>query len=166
MHASLSIIIYLLHTWMYIFFSPPPRTGKLCSMLLCSGDDVGSCSRQVIEASGMCREDIEAIGRQQGLVMDGLGEHLPSVPGGTLRRTNNKGLFATIRQAGNRAHARFEFWRKRNRRQGGGAAIPDPAADPAVGGVLQSIRRFWGGAAKPTGRGTRKVAVAPAARPF
>lgn len=122
----------------------------------------------------MCREDIEAIGRRQGLMMDGLAEHLPSVPGGTLNRGATKGLFATMRQAGNRAHARFEFWRNRNRRPGGrGEAQPVPAGTMGgVSGVLQSIKRFWGaGAGGTTGGGptrgrTNKVAVAPVARPF
>ena len=125
---------------------------------------------QVIEGSGMTREEIEAIGRQQGILTEGLG-------GAAGRQTTTMrrdpagtgalgGLFRTIREAGARANARYEFWRKRER--GSASTKGTTLKTGGIGVLFKSIRNFWGGAGgqrgggPPTGRSTRKIAVAPA----
>eukprot|EP00951_Prasinocladus_malaysianus_P031928 scaffold308684_cov42-Prasinocladus_malaysianus.AAC.1 len=95
---------------------------------------------------------MEEVGRRHGIRMSE-SMRRPNDGRPTLGRPGKTsgvgGLFRTIREAGARANARFEFWRRRNRKA--------QQAATKTGGPFQTIRNFWS-------RGNNAVAAAPKTR--
>ena len=148
---------------------------------------------KVIEGSGLSNEDIEAIGRANGMLL-GAGPSRMGLPnqqskGGIKQQGTGLlgGLLRTIQRATNRAQARYDF--RRFKEGIGATAAPHPdeipeafgtAAGPGTaggqqepptssggGGFFASIRNtLFGGGRKTTKvKSTKVVAVSPAPLP-
>ena len=146
---------------------------------------------KVIEGSGLSNEDIEAIGRANGMLHGGPSRFgLPNQQpkGGTSNQQQGTGflggLLRTIQRATNRAQARYDF---RRFKEGVGATVaPHPGEIPGAfgtaggsgthqeprtssggGGFFASIKNaLFGGGRKTTKvKSTKVVAVSPAPLP-
>lgn len=145
---------------------------------------------RVIEGAGISKEEVERIGRKRGVLIEGLAgwpsgtRQKGTRPGTTSTGGVLGGLFRTIRGAGNRAHLRYDFWRRKERgepiEEDEGEADDDERSalgDTAhghgiLGGIIQTIKnKFFGTKAGKPVKGeqavsTFKVAVAPAPAPL
>lgn len=128
----------------------------------------------VLDNSGLTKEQIEAISRQNGVMMHGLrarggAQPAPEAPHPQPEAPQPQpaastgiltGMFRTLRQAGARANARFEFWRNRNRSRASHHSVrPKTERTGGISGAFRTLKSLWDNTAGRTA--TRKVAVAP-----